>query len=276
MCASAATYLPLACDTIRIHKNADMMLHEPEGGFYGTLDTASADLDYFSTLRDRIIALYASRTGLSPAEVVDILKAAQFLNATRCKELNLVDEIIGGEDETETQTEEQEEVSNEDETKADEGSSDAGSSEDEQEETEDKCKNEKVFSLKNLVKILKANNISFLKAENDEFAEQTEVVNTLTTRVKDLETELEAKQKSYNELLNRLEETTKDMEKKIQLAVANKIAQFGYSDTLPAPSKAQNKRMDEAEFRNAVKEIYATKGYAAAADFVNNYNSGQL
>lgn len=269
LCASAATYLPLACDIIRINKNADMMLHEPEGGFYGTLTTATADLEYFSTLRDRIIALYASRTGLSPAEVEDILKAAQFLNAERCKELNLVDEVIGLDEYNVENTEEQPEATEEPKDEgSDEGWRDAGS--DEGDETEDKSKNEKVFSLKNLVKILKDNNISFLKATDDEFAEQVDVVNSLTEKVKNLENELEAKEKSYNEIVNRLEETTKDFEKKLQVEVANKIASFGYDNsTIPAPEKV--KKLTPDEFHNAVKEIYATQGYAAAEKFVKEY-----
>lgn len=261
LCASAATYLPLACDTIRIHKNADMMLHEPEGGFYGTLKNAEADIEYFATLRDRIIALYASRTGLSPAEVENVLGEAKFLNAKECLNMKLVDEIIGDE------TQDEEEETKEEEVKEEEAKEEE---KEEETETEEKT-NKSFFSLDNFASFLKKNNISFLKREEDEFAEQTEVVNTLTDKVKNLETELEAKQKSYDEIVNRLEETTKDMEKKIQIAVANKIAQFGYSnDTLPAPTKNKKKLTDE-EFRNAVKQIYVSKGYAAAAEFVNNY-----
>lgn len=272
LCASAATYLPLACDTIKIHKNSDMMLHEPEGGFWGTLDTATADLEYFSTLRDRIIALYCSRTGLSVSEIEDILKAAQFLNAKRCKELNLVDEIIG-ELEPETKEEESDEGSSDE--PSDEGSSDEvkdEGSEEAPETTDEAPTNKVVFSLKNLVNILKLNNISFLKASDDEFAAEVDVINTLTEKVKDLENKLDAKEKSYNEIVNRLEDTTKEIEKRVQMEVANKVAQFGFSpDKLPAPVKNKKVTMSQDEFRNKLKEIYATQGYKAAEDFANRY-----
>lgn len=259
LCASAATYLPLACDKITITANSDMMLHEPEGGFYGTVVTATADLEYFNVLRDRIIAIYCARTGLTPDEIVEILKAAKFLNAKKCKELNLVDEIIGEEEEKEEATEEKEEEKPEEELK------------------EEKLEDEKptnFFSLKNLISILKENNISFLKAENDEFADQTEVVNSLTNKIKDLETELAAKDKSYNEIVNQLEETKADIEKKIQLAVTNKIAGMGYRDELPMPEKA--KKMTDSEFANALKEIYRREGYAAAEKFTNSREAGEI
>lgn len=273
LCASAATYLPLACDTIRINKNADMMLHEPEGGFYGTLKQAEADVEYFSTLRDRIIALYASRTGKSPADIETLLDEARFLNAKECLELHLVDEVIG-EDEEPTEDDNQEQPEDQEEIKDDGSTVDEGSNDEEQEKVEDKVdKPSNFFSFENIVSFLKKNNISMIKASDDEFAQQEEIVNSLTTKVKDLETALEAKEKSYNEIVNRLEESSKDFDKKLQVAVANKIASFGYENTsIPAPEKAQ--KMSQSEFHNMVKEIYTSKGYQAASDFVKKYEQG--
>lgn len=258
ICASAATYLPLACDKIRIHANSDMMLHEPEGGFYGTLITATADIEYFATLRTRIIALYAARTGLTPAQIEDILGAAKFLNAKRCKELNLVDEIIG-------ETPESEEEKKEDETEE---------QREEEHETHEEERGGIVMTLKNLLSLLKQNNISFVQSVNDEYADQTEVVNTLNGKVKDLEAQLEAKEKSYNEMMNRIELDKQDFEQRVAVEVANRIAAMGYRDELPTPETG--KVMTDAEFTNALRQIYHKEGYAAANKFAEARERGEI
>lgn len=258
LCASAATYLPMACDCIVIHANSDMMLHQAEGGFYGTLKTASADLAYFESLCERMVAIYCARTGLTPDEINEILDKAEFLNAKRCKELNLVDEIIGEAMEGEKPEGEKQEP--EGEEKTGEG------------ENEEKPSN--FFSLKNLIGILKANNISFVKAENDEYASEAEVNNALAEKVKNLESRLEAKQKSYDEIVNRLVEQKKDIDKQIQNAVANKIASMGYRDELPMPEKS--KKMTDGEFRNALIEVYRNQGYEAAAKFTKSREDGEI
>lgn len=275
LCASAATYLPLACDVIKIHKNADMMLHEPEGGFYGTLKQAEADVEYFSTLRDRIIALYASRTGKSPADIEVILEEARFLNAKECLDLKLVDEIIGEDEEEPEQSEETEPAEQEEEPKDEGSATDEGSSE-ETNEVEDKVeKPSNFFSFENIVSFLKKNNISMIKASDDEFAQQEEIVNSLTNKVKDLEIALEAKEKSYNEIVNRLEDTKKDFDKKLQVAVADKISSFGYeSSSIPAPEKAKN--LSDKEFQNMLKDVYVTKGYQAAMNIVKMRENGEI
>lgn len=266
ICASAATYLPVACDKILINANSDILCHEPEAGFYGTLKNATNDLEQFATLRDRIIALYCSRTGLTPAEVEDLLAEAKFLDAKRCKELNLVDEIIGETPESEPEKEE-EKPETEPETEPE-------TPEAEPEKEDDKPHNGIVFSLKNLLGLLKENNISFIQAANDEFRDQTEVVNSLTSQVKDLQDKLEAKDKSYVELQNRIESDKQDFEQRVALEVANRIAAMGYRDELPTPEKA--KQMTDAEFTNALREIYRRDGYDAAARFTEARERGEV
>lgn len=266
LCASAATYLPLACDNVVMHANSDFMIHEPEGGFFGTVQTATSDLEYFSVLRERIIAIYCSKTGLTPAEIEVMLKEAKFMSAKRCKELNFIDEIVGdvGDVDLSEKEDKNEETKEDKETEQREEHND--------EHNEEKPVN--FFSLKNILNLLKDNNISFIKAENDEFASQVEINNTLTEKVKNLESQLEAKQKSYDEIVNRLEEQKKDIDKQIQIAVANKIASMGYTDELPLPEKS--KKMTDNEFRNALIEVYRKQGYEAAAKFTKSREEGEI
>lgn len=276
VCASAATYLPLACDIVRMNKNCDFMIHEPQGGFYGTIQQAEADLEYFSTLRDRIIALYCSKTNKSPEEIEVLLGEAKFLNAKTCKDLGFIDEIIGDvEEEQEEEKQEQEEEKQEDNQEEPEKTEEE-TEEEEEEKTENKVeKPTNLFSLDGIIALLKKNNISLIKATDDEFAKQEEVVNSLTAKVKDLETELEAKNKSYDEMVNRLEETKKDIDNKIQVAVADKIASFGYNpETIPAPEKVKD--LSDDDFKNVLKETYKLKGEKAAQDLVARRERGEI
>ncbi len=260
ICASAATYLPMACDRITMHANSDFMIHECSGGFFGTLKTATADLAYFATLCERVVAIYCARTGLTVDEVNDLMEKAEFMNAKRCKELLFIDEIIiDGEEEKKEERKPEEHPEN---------------PKPEEEKMPDDETQHNFFSLKNLIGILKANNISFVKAENDEFASQVEINNALTEKVKNLESQLEAKQKSYDEIVNRLEEQKKDIDKQIQNAVANKIASMGYRDELPMPEKS--KKMTDGEFRNALIEVYRSQGYEAAAKFTKSREDGEI
>lgn len=263
LAASAATYVVLACDHIMMHANSDFMIHEPEGGVAGTLDQVKKDTEYFATLRDRIIAIYCSKTGKSPAEIEKMLKDAKFLTAKQTLDAGFIDEIIG-------QIQQNEHDENPEEEKQEhEDDCEEKKSDDELEENQTNF-----FSFKNLIGILKANNISFIKAENDEFASQVEINNTLTEKVKNLESQLEAKQKSYDEIVNRLEEQKKDIDKQIQIAVANKIASMGYTDELPLPEKS--KKMTDNEFRNALIEVYRKQGYEAAAKFTKSREEGEI
>lgn len=280
ICASAATYAALACDYITIQPNANMMIHEPTGGIAGNLNELEADLEYFVDLRNRIIAIYASRMGVDATEVERIMGEAKFLDAKTCKSLNLVDKILGTEETPEVMRDE----NNADAADygEDEGSTEAvdeGSTEEteETEETEDECKkkNHSIFSLKNFVDFLKKNKISVIKAEDDEFAPQNDVVESLKNELSTLKTELEAKQKSYDEMVNRLEEVKQDVDKRIQLEVCNRLSAMGATPTeLPQP--ARTARMDNSEFKAKLREIYTTQGYEAAQNFVSQRENGEV
>lgn len=266
ICASAATYVALACDKVTIGAHADMMLHEPEGGFAGTLEQVENDCDYFANIRNRIIAIYCSKTGWTVEECVAVLKAAKFLTASECLEMRLVDEIIGS-----TETEEapkEEPKGNPAEHFYDKA------------ETEDKSETEStngngMFSLKNLLKFLKDNKVSFIQSSDDEMADRKEIENNLRNEITTLKAELEAKNKSYDELVARREKEASEFLNKVETEVANRIASMGYSNTdLPRPSKS--KAMDDGEFHEFIKNIYTTKGYKAAEEAVHQRERGEI
>lgn len=278
ICASAATYAAMACDRITIAPSASMMIHEPTGGIAGNLTELQADMEYFIDLRNRIIAIYAARMAVEPAEVERIMGEAKFLDAQKCKDLHLVDEILGETDEEkqeekqEEQQEEQQEEEKPEQEKTDDGTSDDvddGTSDD------DKTENHNIFSIKNFIKYLKKNKISVIKAEDDEFAAQNDVIASLKNELTALKNELEAKNKSYEGMVNQLAENKRDIDKKIQLEVCNRIASMGLTQNdLPQPS-ARNNIMDDGEFKQKLREVYLTQGYQAAQNLVEKRENGE-
>ena len=80
MCASAATYPALACDTVEMKPNSKFLVHPVSGGLYGTIEELEKDLDYMVDMEGRMIAIYAAKTGLSPEEVRGIVARGDYLS----------------------------------------------------------------------------------------------------------------------------------------------------------------------------------------------------
>lgn len=95
--ASAATYIPLACNKSRIYKSGTFMIHRCKGGVSGTLEEMENDLDYFDAMEKKVIALYAAKTGKTAEEVVAMMDATTYMNAEQALENGFVDEVIGRE-----------------------------------------------------------------------------------------------------------------------------------------------------------------------------------
>lgn len=94
ICASAATYAALACDTIQIPANSFFMIHEATGGCYGT----ACDMEkYVAALRviDGTIAnLYAARTGKTVDEICALMEAETWMSGTQAVEMGFADECL--------------------------------------------------------------------------------------------------------------------------------------------------------------------------------------
>lgn len=94
---SAATYLLVAADKAVATPSASIMIHPCSGGLYGTLKEIEADLEYFSSLQNRVLAIYASKTGKTPEEIEEIWEPAKYFNAQEAVDFGLIDEIsLGG------------------------------------------------------------------------------------------------------------------------------------------------------------------------------------
>lgn len=251
VCASAATYPALACDTVTMTANSDFMVHEPEGGFYGNIESVESDLEYFKNLRDRIIAVYCAKTGKEPGEIEDMLKAAKFMNPKQALEAGFVDSIDGEEPVEEKPEGEPE---NEDEVKV-----------------ENEVKTTGFATLDAFMNFLKKHNISFVKASDDDMAPDTDIVNSLQQEVESLKANLEAANKANKALQEKSDATEEEIRNRIANAVAERVASLGVTTSdLPASEKGHTLNKDE--FQNKVKEIYNKHGLEAAQRFINEHS----
>ncbi len=119
LAASAATIICLACDKVVMNQSALMMLHEPRVCTTGTLAEMESNLVIFSKMRDRIIGIYADKTGIPPEEIVSLIASDYWLTAAEALEKGFVDEVPGikaPETETDIPEEQREQETTETET----------------------------------------------------------------------------------------------------------------------------------------------------------------
>lgn len=86
-------------------RNSSYMTHEPQAGLYGSVDEIRRDLEYFDSLRARVIAIYGARTGMTAEQVENtLIRTTAYLTAQEALNLGLVDIVDGLTRETEPET----------------------------------------------------------------------------------------------------------------------------------------------------------------------------
>ena len=94
ICASAATYVALACQKVQIPANSFFLIHNSTGMCYGTSEDmlqCGATLD----IADESIAnLYVARTGKTLEEIQDIMDRDTWMSGTEAVAIGLADEVI--------------------------------------------------------------------------------------------------------------------------------------------------------------------------------------
>lgn len=94
-CCSAATLVALACSRVEMTPSSSFMVHEPKGGCYGTLADWEAGMVHFRQLRERILQIYAEKTGKPVEEVEQQMVATSWLTAAQALEGGWIDAISG-------------------------------------------------------------------------------------------------------------------------------------------------------------------------------------
>lgn len=95
-CSSAATYIALACQTIKMPANARMMIHRAEGGCWGNVDDLQEYMDMLAWIDGNIADLYAQRCGSSAEEMLAMMSNETQFNGQQAVEIGLADEVLPG------------------------------------------------------------------------------------------------------------------------------------------------------------------------------------
>lgn len=96
-CASAATCVALAGDTVAMTAGSQWMVHHPIFAYSGTVEEEEKVLEYARSVRERVFELYAAKTGKTAAQVMDDHKVAVYYTAEQAREYGFIDEVIGEE-----------------------------------------------------------------------------------------------------------------------------------------------------------------------------------
>lgn len=96
MCASAATYPALACDTVEMSRNATMMIHPVSGGLYGTIKEIEKDLEYMADLEMRVLTIYQHKAVYcTPEFVAKLMEQTTYMHAQTALDYGFVDYVEG-------------------------------------------------------------------------------------------------------------------------------------------------------------------------------------
>lgn len=94
LAASIASVIMLAGDTIKAAPLAQVMIHNAQMGQWGDYrDFEHASL-VIGGVSQSLVDLYATRTGLSAAEIKDLVDAESWFTAERAKELGFIDDVL--------------------------------------------------------------------------------------------------------------------------------------------------------------------------------------
>lgn len=91
--ASAATYIAIACKTFSMPMNGVFMIHKPEYAPYGNVDEIEADLKMLKILTSDYCKAYATKTGLTEAQVEQMWKENCWMSAEEACEKKFIDSI---------------------------------------------------------------------------------------------------------------------------------------------------------------------------------------
>ena len=96
LCASAAVNVALACDPVRIPRNAYMMIHDPayfQAGLF-TAPELRKSADQLDAVKRGIVSGYAQRTGLSDREITRMMAAETWMTGEEAVAAHFADELL--------------------------------------------------------------------------------------------------------------------------------------------------------------------------------------
>lgn len=95
LAASMASVILMAGDDRLMADNALVMIHNPMDGAFGDAAELRRAADKLDIIRDQLVKVYASKTGMATDELVAMLDEETWLTPEQCLEQNFVTEIVG-------------------------------------------------------------------------------------------------------------------------------------------------------------------------------------
>jgi ATP-dependent Clp protease protease subunit len=94
LAASAATYVAMAGDVVKMQDSAFFMIHDPWMMTWGTVDDLKDTINLLKTIKQGIVETYQSKTNLGAEEISKLMAAETWMTAQQAKERGFVDEVI--------------------------------------------------------------------------------------------------------------------------------------------------------------------------------------
>jgi ATP-dependent Clp protease protease subunit len=94
LAASAATYVAMAGDLVRMQDTAYFMIHDPWTIAIGNVDDLKQVIDMLKSLKSGIVDAYASKTKLPAEKLAKLMNDETWMSANEAKTLGFVDEVI--------------------------------------------------------------------------------------------------------------------------------------------------------------------------------------
>lgn len=95
LCASAATFVALAGNKVRMQDTGFFMVHDPSAFVYGTVEDLKGVIETLRTAKNAIIDAYQNKTGMEYERLSKLMSAETWMTAKEAREFGFVDEVIG-------------------------------------------------------------------------------------------------------------------------------------------------------------------------------------
>jgi len=96
LAASAASYIALAGDTVKMNRASQMMIHDAAGMCWGNAADMETMKDLLDRVSDTIAGIYADRAGEDTEHWRDLMRAETWYSAVEAVEAGLADEAVSG------------------------------------------------------------------------------------------------------------------------------------------------------------------------------------
>lgn len=97
LAASAATYVALAADEVRMSEGAFFMIHKGWTISMGNADEFRKTAELLDKVDQSIVSDYHAKSGIDKDELIDLMAAETWFTAEEAKERGFIDEVVDGE-----------------------------------------------------------------------------------------------------------------------------------------------------------------------------------